>query len=133
VAYLFYVRKPALPDILAERLRSAYRLVFNKYYIDEIYGVLFVSGTRNLATALAFFDKYAIDLLVNLSGLAVRTQSRIAGWFDQRYVDRAVDLVADSTLAFGDQVRKVQTGRVQVYVLVLVLVVALGIVVRIVL
>jgi NADH-quinone oxidoreductase subunit L len=133
VAYLFYVRKPELPDILAERLRSAYRLVFNKYYIDEIYGVLFVSGTRNLATALAFFDKYAIDLLVNLSGLAVRTQSRIAGWFDQRYVDRAVDLVADSTLAFGDQVRKVQTGRVQVYVLVLVLVVALGIVVRIVL
>jgi len=133
VAYLFYVRKPELPDVLAERLHSAYRLVFNKYYVDEIYGALFVSGTQNLSKALAFFDRYAIDLLVNLSGLAVRTQSRIAGWFDLRYVDGAVDLVADATLSFGDQLRKVQTGRVQVYVLVLVLVVALGIVAKIVL
>jgi len=132
-AYLFYVRKPGLPDRLAERLRSAHRLVYNKYFIDEIYGFLFVSGTKTLAKTLAFFDKYAIDLLVNLSGLAVRTQARIAGWFDERFVDGAVNLFADSTLSFGEQVRKVQTGRVQVYVLVLVLVVAVGIAVTMVL
>ncbi len=132
-AYLFYVRKPGLPDILAGRLRSVHRLVYNRYFIDEVYGVLFVAGTKTLAKVLAFFDKYAIDLLVNLSGLAVRTQARISGWFDERYVDGAVNLVADSTIAFGEQVRKVQAGRVQVYVLVLVLVVVAGIVITIVL
>jgi len=126
-AYLFYIKKPELPALLADRLKRPYRLVYKKYFIDEVYGLLFVSGAVRVSKALAFFDKYAIDLLVNLSGLALRTQSRIAGWFDQRFVDGVVNLVADTTLFSGDQVRKVQTGRVQVYVLALVAVVALAI------
>ncbi len=131
LAWLFYRAKPQLPALLADKLKSVHRLVYNKYYIDEIYGLLFVAGTKLLSRLLALFDRYVIDLFVNLSGLALRTQSRIAGWFDERYVDGAVTLVADSTLSFGEQVRKVQTGRVQVYVLVLVCVVALGIAVKI--
>lgn len=131
LAYLFYVKKPGLPGFFAEKLKYPYRLVYNKYYVDELYDVVFVSGTKVTSKALALFDKYAIDLVVNLSGFALRTQSRIAGWFDLRFVDGAVNLVADSTLAIGDNLRKVQTGRVQVYILVLVLMVALGIVVKI--
>ncbi len=132
LAYLFYVKNPRLPALLAEKLRRPYRLVYNKYYVDEIYDVVFVSGTKATSKALALFDKYAIDLVVNLSGLVLRTQSRIAGWFDERFIDGAVNLVADATLSFGDRVRKVQTGRVQVYILVLVLMVALVIVVNVV-
>jgi len=130
-AYLFYIYKPELPGLLADKLKYLYTLVFNKYYVDEVYDLVFVSGTKGLSKALAFFDKYAVDLIVNLSGLALRTQSRIVGWFDNTFVDGAVNLVADSTLALGDNVRKVQTGRVQVYILVLVLAVAIGIMARI--
>ncbi|MDH4161762.1 MAG: NADH-quinone oxidoreductase subunit L [Nitrospirota bacterium] len=130
LAYLFYLARPDIPVMLAERLGPVHRLVYNKYYIDEIYGALFVTGTKILSRVLALFDRHVIDLLVNVSGLALRTQARIAGWFDQAYVDGAVNLVADSTLSFGEQVRKLQTGRVQVYVLVLVCMVALGIVIR---
>lgn len=130
LAFLFYVRRPDLPDIAAKRFNSVYRIMKEKYYIDEIYGFFFVSGTRALARGLAFFDKYAIDLMVNLAGLCLRTQSRLTGWFDGKIVDGTVNLIADSIFLFGDQVRKVQTGKVQVYVLVLVLVVAAGIVVR---
>ena len=131
LAYLFYIIRPGLPGALADKLKRPYWLVYNKYYVDELYGFVFVSGTKGLAKAMALFDKYAVDLVVNLSGLAVRTQSRITGWFDNTFVDGAVNFVADSALAIGDNLRKVQTGRVQVYVLVLVLMVALGIVVKI--
>ncbi|HTG01920.1 MAG TPA: NADH-quinone oxidoreductase subunit L [Nitrospirota bacterium] len=123
-AYLFYIRRPELPGMLTAKMKYVYALVVNKYYVDEIYGFIFVSGTKTASKALAFFDKYVIDLAVNASGLILRTQARIAGWFDNTFVDGAVNLVADSTLALGENVRKVQTGRVQVYILVLVLVLA---------
>jgi len=131
LAYFFYIYKPELPGFLAQKLKGPYTVLFNKYYVDEIYSVLFVSGTKVFSRGLAFFDKYAVDLVVNLAGLALRTQSRIAGWFDNTFVDGAVNLVADSTFAAGDNVRKVQTGRVQAYILVLLLFVAAGIVVKI--
>jgi NADH-quinone oxidoreductase subunit L len=131
LAYLFYMRKTGLPRLLAEKLAFLHRLVSNKYYIDELYGFVFVSGAKAFSRALAFFDKYVVDFIVNLSGLALRTQSRIAGWFDDAFVDGAVNFVADSTLSIGDAARRVQTGRVQLYILVLVLMVALGIVVKI--
>jgi NADH:ubiquinone oxidoreductase subunit 5 (subunit L)/multisubunit Na+/H+ antiporter MnhA subunit len=35
IAYLFYVKNPALPKQFAENFRGLYRLVFNKYYIDR--------------------------------------------------------------------------------------------------
>jgi NADH-quinone oxidoreductase subunit L len=130
LAYVFYIKKPDLPRILAEKLKHPYTLVYNKYYVDEIYAFLFISGTIVLSKVLAFFDKYAVDLIVNLSGLALRTQSRITGWFDATFVDGTVNFVADSTLVVGDNVRKIQTGRVQVYILVLVLIMALGIAVK---
>jgi len=133
LSYFFYIYRPGFPAALAEKFKLFYKLVYNKYYVDEIYGAVFVSGTKALSKGLAFFDKYAVDLVVNLSGLAVKTQARIVGWFDARFVDGAVNFVADSTLALGDNLRKVQTGRVQAYILVLLLVVALGIVVKIIL
>src|SRR5574340_109295 len=46
LAYLFYLARPEIPALLAERLRPVHRLVFNKYFIDEIYEVLFVTGTK---------------------------------------------------------------------------------------
>jgi NADH-quinone oxidoreductase subunit L len=131
LAYLFYIRKPGLPAVLADRLRIPYQIVSNKYYVDEIYGFIFVSGSRTVATVLAFFDKYVVDLTVNIGGLALRTQARIAGWFDARFVDGIVNFAADATFVIGDNVRKVQTGKIQVYVLVLLLVMTAGIVLKV--
>lgn len=41
-AYWFYIRKPALPQQLATRFRSLYQLLWNKYYVDELYYSLIV-------------------------------------------------------------------------------------------
>ena len=51
-AYLFYWWKPALPVKLARGLGWFYRLVFNKYYFDELYNLVFVRGANCLGRIL---------------------------------------------------------------------------------
>ncbi len=43
LAYLFYVARPALADSLATGLGGLYRLVYNKYFVDEIYDTAIVT------------------------------------------------------------------------------------------
>ncbi|HVO23034.1 MAG TPA: NADH-quinone oxidoreductase subunit L [Candidatus Margulisiibacteriota bacterium] len=66
VAYLFYLVQPGLPMLLAWKAKGAYNLIFNKYYVDELYDLLFVRSTLALST---FFwravDSEVIDGLVN--------------------------------------------------------------------
>ncbi len=66
IAYLFYVKNPALPKMLAERWKRLYKLVFNKYYVDELYEILFINSLKNLGTALwKGFDEFVIDGAIN--------------------------------------------------------------------
>lgn len=66
LAYLFYVKNPALPKRLADNFKGLYRLVYNKYYVDEIYEFLFVKGLKGAGTALwKGFDEFIIDGTVN--------------------------------------------------------------------
>ena len=66
IAYLFYVKNPALPKMLAERWKGLYKLVFNKYYVDELYEILFINSLKNLGTGLwKGFDEFVIDGAIN--------------------------------------------------------------------
>jgi len=66
IAYLFYVKNPTLPKLLAERWKGLYKLVFNKYYIDELYEVLFINSLKNLGMGLwKGFDDFVIDGTIN--------------------------------------------------------------------
>ena len=52
IAWLFYVARPGLPDALARQFGRAYRLLYDKYRIDEVYDALIVkpvvNGSRDL-------------------------------------------------------------------------------------
>ena len=90
MAYLFYVKSPALPKLAAEKLNGLYRLVFNKYYVDDIYQLLFINSLKNLGTGLwRGFDEFIIDGTVN--GIAY-----LFGWL-------------------SNAMRRMQTGLVQNY------------------
>ena len=47
-AYYLYVKKPHLPGQIAARLSLVYKVVFNKYYIDEIYQKVVVNNLLRL-------------------------------------------------------------------------------------
>jgi NADH-quinone oxidoreductase subunit L len=74
VAYWFYVASPEIPVNLAARFNSIYQLLWHKYYVDEIYGTLFVEPGRRLAMFLwQVVDVQLIDGFAN--GMARATAS----------------------------------------------------------
>jgi NADH-quinone oxidoreductase subunit L len=52
VAYLFYIAQPDLPARLAGAVPALYRLLLNKYYVDELYDRIFVEPAKRLGFGL---------------------------------------------------------------------------------
>ena len=46
VAYFFYIKNSALAKQLAEKRIGLYTLISNKYYVDELYEVLFINSLK---------------------------------------------------------------------------------------
>ncbi len=71
-AYLFYMIRPEIPPRLAAAFPAGYRFLLNKWYFDELYGVVLVAPFRALARLLwQVGDVTLIDGVPN--GLAALT------------------------------------------------------------
>ncbi len=92
VARYMYITSPETPGRIVERFSGLYRLVFNKYWIDELYDFLFVNSIVEFSRFLwKKFDEAVIDGIVNGVAAVVRT--------------------------FGSVLRLLQTGLVKDYAL----------------
>ena len=93
LAYLWYFRKPGTASALAQKFPPIYALVSNKFYVDEIYTAIFVTGLAMLTRAfLAGICEFLVDgfghlarwIAVDLGELTRRIQSgnirSYAGW-----------------------------------------------------
>jgi len=96
VAHRFYIRNPETPGRLAERYKILYRILLNKYYVDELYDRVLV----NPLLKLAWFLWKRFDVLV---------------------IDGLVNGVADSVKGLGEVIRRIQTGYLRNYALGLLL------------
>ena len=67
---MFFLRFPGWAKGTAERLGLVYRLLANKYYVDEIYDTLFVRPLRWISETILWraIDVGVIDRLVNGTG-----------------------------------------------------------------
>ncbi|MDR3605293.1 MAG: NADH-quinone oxidoreductase subunit L [Syntrophaceae bacterium] len=92
VARYMYITSPETPGRIVERFSGLHRLVFNKYWIDELYDFLFVNS-------IVEFSRFL--------------------WkkFDEAVVDGAVNGVAAVVRTFGSVLRLLQTGLVKDYAL----------------
>ncbi len=98
-----------------------YRALLNKWYVDEIYGFLFVNGLILGGGSLLFtVDRRVVDGGVNGAGWLTRFTSTLSIWWDTWIVDGLVRLTAFVVKLAGYPVRLVQTGQVQAYALVFV-------------
>ena len=79
IAYVMYVMKPGLSDSAARSLGWIYRLVYNKYYVDQIYEAIIVKPLVNGSRALLWrvVDAGLIDGTVN--GIGTRSVG-LGGW-----------------------------------------------------
>jgi NADH-quinone oxidoreductase subunit L len=131
VAYLMYRRESLSPEIFTNLAGGFfYRLFDRKWYVDEIYQVLFVNGSLLLAKLLSAFDAYVIDGIVNGSASVTRFISWLNGLFDAYVIDGIVNAVANITFWAGNKLRRVQTGNINSYLYGILIAVALAIIVK---
>jgi NADH-quinone oxidoreductase subunit L len=86
IAYLFYVKKPGTASSIAMKAKPLYDLVLNKFYVDEIYHAIFVTGllgvTRVALSGLVDFvlvDGTGAGAGLGTSGLASLTRKMQSG------------------------------------------------------
>lgn len=122
LGWLFYVKKPHLPDMLAERLRPLYNISFNKYWVDELYGALFTRRTMDASRGVYAVDSKIIDGGVNGAAWFTRLMSRLSGGSDKYFIDGLVNAIADFIARLASPViRAAQTGLTANYALMMVI------------
>src|SRR5438552_7477271 len=63
-AHYFYYVKPEQPELLANRLKGAYALLWNKYWVDELYDRLAVEPSKGAGRLLDRMDAVVVDRAV---------------------------------------------------------------------
>ncbi|MEJ2429403.1 MAG: NADH-quinone oxidoreductase subunit L [Deltaproteobacteria bacterium] len=121
LGYHFYLKRPELPEQIRARFARVYRLLLNKYYVDEIYRALFLRPVLKLVALSGLFDLRVIDGAVNLSSRITAKFSFLIGWEDLTIVDGAVNGLANVFQRWGAWIRYAQTGRIQQYLYSVVL------------
>ena len=80
-AYRFYVRARRRRN-LKERYAGAHSLLYNKYFVDELYDATFIKGTMKSAFGLWTFDRRVVDGAVNGTGWVTVFASWISSLID---------------------------------------------------
>jgi NADH-quinone oxidoreductase subunit L len=91
LAYLLYHKRQDLPQKIADALGGFYQAVVHKYYIDELYAVLFVKPLIDGSTRILWQD------------------------VDRKIIDAAVNDSGDGARHVSDEVRHMQSGNIRSY------------------
>ena len=89
-AMWLYKKQNEKPDKIAASLSGLYKAAYHKFYIDEVY--MFITQ----------------KIIFNLIG-------RPAAWFDKNVVDGLVNATGNSTQWVSEQIKRIQSGKVQQY------------------
>jgi NADH-quinone oxidoreductase subunit L len=119
VARYFYLTNPAVPASLADRWRGVYSLLLNKYYVDEVYDATVVRATTSSARGLWIFDNRVVDGIVNGWGWLTQIAAWVSHMLDKYVVDGLVNFVGWTAGEGSFSVRRLQTGLVQNYALMM--------------
>lgn len=125
IAFLMYIKKSIKP--LAETFPGITTTLQNKYYFDNFYiDVVIKKGLLGLNRFLAWIDMGIYDRYV-IDGTAVvnRVLFKASKWFDNVVVDAiGVDGTGVAVNLFNLVLRIVQSGKIQFYFIMLIMVLA---------
>lgn len=114
-AFLIYHWRKISADMLAEKLRPLHYFSQNKWFIDELYEATWIAGTLAFSKMLAWFDNKIVDGAVNGSASVTKFVSKLSNLFDTFVVDGFVNFTAFISGFIGLNFKKLQTGKVQTY------------------
>lgn len=103
LAYRMYIKEPQLPERMAEQFQVPYKLIANKYWVDEIYNFLFVGPLVRLSVFLwRIFDDLVVDGTVNGVAAVVRWGSEIFKHLQTGHVQSyALSILIGAVLIIG--------------------------------
>jgi NADH-quinone oxidoreductase subunit L len=116
----FYLTHPEIPALLTARFRGVHAMLFNKYYVDELYDATAIRGTLSSGRGLWTFDRKVVDGAVDGSGWLTRLSAWASHMIDKYVVDGLVNLVGWTAGQGSFFVRRLQTGLVQNYALLMI-------------
>src|SRR4029077_18175132 len=119
LAWRFYVTHPEISARLPAQFAGAHRTLSNKYYVDELYNGTVISGTMASGRGLWAFDRNVVDGAVNGSSWWTMFGSWLSGLTDRAVVDGIVNFVGGFVQESSYWFRRVQTGLVQNYALLM--------------
>jgi NADH-quinone oxidoreductase subunit L len=116
IARYFYHNRPSIPDSIERSSKPLYTLLYNKWYVDEIYDFLFVDGLgKGGGRVCGAFDRDVVDGGVNGAGWLTRFSSRVSIWWDTWIIDGAVRFGSFFVKMLSYPACILETGRVQAY------------------
>jgi NADH-quinone oxidoreductase subunit L len=122
---LYATEDPALASALKNNLRPLFDLLEDRYGFDRFF-LRLVRLSDDLAAALHWFDDHILDaIFVDGWGLLTRTLAGIHAFFDDFFVDGAVDGVGWVTRDAGWGLSRLVRGQIQEYLLYVALAVSL--------
>lgn len=116
--YLKYI-KSDIKNIVYIKLHALYRVLYNRIYIDDIF-LFFIKVFEKTTKIAAVFDDALDRFFVDIWGGFVRVFSGFIRFVDDSVIDRIVDLWGKITYISGSILRKIQSGMVQLYILIIV-------------
>ena len=123
LAYALYYRDNAFVTATrwaTGRFAFMHRVLANKYYVDELYNAAIIYPTLVFSRFLSWFDANIIDGIVNLTrNVTIYPLGHGSSLFDRFIVDGAVNGLAYTASGASRMFRKMQSGFVQNYALVM--------------
>jgi len=109
------------PTTRYQLARAGLTLLDNRYYLDHLYNGVVADGTKGPVARLAYrIDQQVIDRTVDVIGqTAVKTGTVVYDKVDQLVVDGAVNATGLASSGMGEELRKVNSGKVQSYAAIL--------------
>jgi NADH-quinone oxidoreductase subunit L len=103
LAYFFYLKNPQIPHTLVNRFPFIYKLLYNKYYVDELYNATIVNPmVKGSEFVYKNFDLAIIDGAVDGAGNSANLFGKILSYFQTGLIkDYALIFLLGATLLLG--------------------------------
>ena len=120
LAHYFYSVNLSAPDRLAAKFQAAYRILLNKYYVDELYDLLWVEPTKKLGLLLDWFDRTVIDGLVRAVAHLAELVAAGSTWTEKYVIYGGLNVIGYGNHLAARQWRQLQSGMVHHYAAIIV-------------
>jgi len=116
-----YLKRPATAEALASRFATVHSILYNKYWVDELYDATVVEPSKGLGRAANRIDDRIIDGIVNAVGNLTQAGAALSTWIEKYVIYGILNITGFANHIAAAILRKIQSGQVHHYAALLVI------------